>query len=184
VSGRGNGKNFLDVTSYGDWYFIISQAWFKIRKIYRHSNERTGMKYLLLIILLMAVLMTAGCVVQNNNPPVTPTPQIVYVTVLVTPTQTSIVTTPLVTTTIPLTITSTIQTLNTAQVVGNSVPGKVTVYFFYGKEWQAGHRVRYARLDSDRREMDLKTIISPFLKDLVHYPAFLAHLLRKITHQY
>jgi hypothetical protein len=58
----------------------------KNKKIYRHSNETTSMKYLLLIILLMAVL-SAGCVVQNNNPPVPPTPQIVYVTVLVTPTQ-------------------------------------------------------------------------------------------------
>jgi hypothetical protein len=47
------------------------------------------MKYLLLIIMLMAVLLSAGCVVQNNNPPVLPTPQIVYVTVLVTPTQTA-----------------------------------------------------------------------------------------------
>jgi hypothetical protein len=47
----------------------------------------TVMKYLLLIILLMAVVLSAGCVVQNNNPPVPPTPQIVYVTVLVTPTQ-------------------------------------------------------------------------------------------------
>ena len=46
-----------------------------------------NMKYLLLIILLMAVLLSAGCVVQNNNPPVPPTPQIVYVTVLVTPTK-------------------------------------------------------------------------------------------------
>ena len=45
------------------------------------------MKYFLFIILLMAVILSAGCVVQNNNPPVLPTPQIVYVTVLVTPTQ-------------------------------------------------------------------------------------------------
>jgi len=47
------------------------------------------MKYFLFIILLMAVILSAGCVVQNNNPPVPPTPQIVYVTVLVTPTQTA-----------------------------------------------------------------------------------------------
>ena len=47
------------------------------------------MKYLLFIVLLVAVVMTAGCVVQNNNPPVTPTPRIVYVTVVVTPTQTA-----------------------------------------------------------------------------------------------
>jgi len=45
------------------------------------------MKYLLFIFLLIALLLSAGCVVQNNNPPVPPTPQIVYVTVLVTPTQ-------------------------------------------------------------------------------------------------
>ena len=48
----------------------------------------TGMKYLFFIVLMIAVVITAGCVVQNNNPPVAPTPQIVYVTVLVTPTQT------------------------------------------------------------------------------------------------
>ena len=42
----------------------------------------TDMKYLLIIILLMAILSSAGCVIQNNNPPVTPTHQIVYVTVL------------------------------------------------------------------------------------------------------
>jgi len=47
------------------------------------------MKYLLLIVLLVAILITAGCVVQNNNTPVTPTPRIVYVTVIVTPTQTA-----------------------------------------------------------------------------------------------
>ena len=35
------------------------------------------------------MILSAGCVVQNNNPPVPPTPQIVYVTVLVTPTQTA-----------------------------------------------------------------------------------------------
>ena len=99
------------------------------------------MKYLLLIVLLVAVILSAGCVVQNNNPPVPPTPQIVYVTVLVTPTQAAIVPTPMVTTTIPLTITSTIQTLNTAQIVGNSVPGKVTVYFFYGEECPHCHNV-------------------------------------------
>lgn len=43
--------------------------------------KKTGMKYLLFIILLMAVL-SAGCIfVKNNNPPIPPTPQIVYVTV-------------------------------------------------------------------------------------------------------
>ena len=46
------------------------------------------MKYLLFIVLLVAVILSAGCVVQNNNPPVPPTPQIVYVTVLVTPSPT------------------------------------------------------------------------------------------------
>jgi len=45
------------------------------------------MRYLFIIVSLVAFLITAGCVVQNNNPPVPPTPQIVYVTVLVTPTQ-------------------------------------------------------------------------------------------------
>ena len=99
------------------------------------------MKYLLFIVLLVAVLITSGCVTQNINTGVPPTPQIVYQTVLVTPTQTAIVPTPMVTTTIPLTITSTIQTLNTAQVVGNSVPGKVTVYFFYGEECPHCHNV-------------------------------------------
>ena len=100
-----------------------------------------NMKYLLFIVLLVAVVITAGCVTQNINTAVPPSPQIVYVTVLVTPTQTAIVPTPMVTTTIPLTITSTIQTLNTAQVVGNSVPGKVTVYFFYGEECPHCHNV-------------------------------------------
>lgn len=46
------------------------------------------MKYLLIIVSLIAFLIIAGCVFQNNNPPVPPTPQIVYVTVFVTPTQT------------------------------------------------------------------------------------------------
>jgi hypothetical protein len=49
----------------------------------------TVMKYLFIIVSLAAFLITAGCVVQNNNPPVPPTPQIVYVTVLVTTTQTA-----------------------------------------------------------------------------------------------
>ncbi|MDO9549689.1 MAG: hypothetical protein Q7J03_01825 [Methanoregula sp.] len=44
------------------------------------------MKYLLFIVLLVAVLATAGCTGENQTPAVTPTPQIVYVTVLVTPT--------------------------------------------------------------------------------------------------
>ena len=44
------------------------------------------MKYLLFIVLLVAVLVTAGCTGGNKTPAVTPTPQIVYVTVLVTPT--------------------------------------------------------------------------------------------------
>ena len=44
-----------------------------------------GMKYLLFIVLLVAVIITAGCVGGNQNSAVTPTPQIVYVTVLVTP---------------------------------------------------------------------------------------------------
>jgi len=48
---------------------------------------RENMKYLLFLVSLAAFLITAGCVVQNNNPPVPPSPQIVYVTVLVTPTQ-------------------------------------------------------------------------------------------------
>jgi hypothetical protein len=47
----------------------------------------TDMKYLLFILLLVAILITAGCIAQNNNANVPPTPQIVYVTVLVTPTQ-------------------------------------------------------------------------------------------------
>ena len=47
------------------------------------------MKHLLFIFSIFALLITAGCVIQNNNPPIPPTPQIVYVTVLVTPTQTA-----------------------------------------------------------------------------------------------
>jgi hypothetical protein len=43
------------------------------------------MKNFLFLIPLVALVITAGCVIQNNNPPVPPTPQIVYVTVLVTP---------------------------------------------------------------------------------------------------
>lgn len=46
------------------------------------------MKYLLFIVLLVAVLITAGCVGGNQKSIVTPTPQIIYVTVLVTPTPT------------------------------------------------------------------------------------------------
>jgi hypothetical protein len=45
------------------------------------------MKYLLFIILLVAILITAGCV-GNKETVVTPTPQIVYVTVTVPPSQT------------------------------------------------------------------------------------------------
>jgi hypothetical protein len=47
------------------------------------------MKYLLFILLLMAILITAGCTGVPQNPRGTPTPQIVYVTVLVTPTPTA-----------------------------------------------------------------------------------------------
>jgi len=43
------------------------------------------MNYLLLSIVLGAILITSGCLGQNQNPLATPTPQIVYVTVLVTP---------------------------------------------------------------------------------------------------
>jgi hypothetical protein len=46
------------------------------------------MKHLLFIILLVAVMITAGCVGQNQISAAPPTPQIVYVTVLVTPTLT------------------------------------------------------------------------------------------------
>jgi hypothetical protein len=46
------------------------------------------MKYLLFILILGAILITAGCVGGNQNSAATPTPQIVYVTVLVTPTLT------------------------------------------------------------------------------------------------
>lgn len=45
------------------------------------------MKYILCIVCLVAVLVTAGCTGGNQAPAVTPTPQIVYVTVLVTPTE-------------------------------------------------------------------------------------------------
>ena len=38
-------------------------------KIYRCSNERTGMKYLPCIIVLLAILITAGCVSQNTMVP-------------------------------------------------------------------------------------------------------------------
>lgn len=43
------------------------------------------MKYLLFIVVLVAILATAGCTGGNQAPAVTPTPQIIYVTVLVTP---------------------------------------------------------------------------------------------------
>jgi hypothetical protein len=46
------------------------------------------MKYLLFIVLLVGIIITAGCIGGNQNSAVTPTPQIVYVTVLVTPTPT------------------------------------------------------------------------------------------------
>ena len=48
--------------------------WNKNKKIYRHSNERTGMKYLLFILLLVVILITAGCVGGNKNTVFTPTP--------------------------------------------------------------------------------------------------------------
>lgn len=44
------------------------------------------MKYILFIVLLVAVIITSGCIGGNQNSAVTPTPQIVYVTILVTPT--------------------------------------------------------------------------------------------------
>jgi len=49
------------------------------------------MKFLLFIVVLVAVIITAGCIGGKQNSVVTPTPQIVYVTVLVTPTPTSTV---------------------------------------------------------------------------------------------
>jgi len=44
------------------------------------------MRCLLIIVLLVAVILSAGCVGENKNFLVTPTPQIVYITVFVTPT--------------------------------------------------------------------------------------------------
>ena len=44
------------------------------------------MKFLLLIVLLLAGIITAGCISENQNSVATPTPQIIYVTVVVTPT--------------------------------------------------------------------------------------------------
>ena len=44
------------------------------------------MKNLFYIVFLIAALIVAGCVSENQNTPTTPTPQIIYVTVLVTPT--------------------------------------------------------------------------------------------------
>jgi hypothetical protein len=38
----------------------------------------------------------------------------------------------------------------------------------------ASHRIRHARLDSAYWKMELKTIISPFLKNPLHHFAFLA----------
>jgi hypothetical protein len=58
----------------------------KIRKHNITQIKLTGMKYLILILLLVAILINAGCVGGNNNAAVTPTPQIIYVTVTVTPT--------------------------------------------------------------------------------------------------
>ena len=69
----------------------------------------TGMKYLLFVVLLVAILITAGCVGGNKETVVTPTPQIVYVTVLVTPTPTIITpstTAPVITTSTPATVNS------------------------------------------------------------------------------
>lgn len=86
------------------------------------------MKYLLFIILIVAVLVTAGCVSENKN-------------TVVTPTQTTMVLTSMVTTTVPSTVTSSIQTLKTGPVADNSAPGKVTVYFFYGKDCGHCHNV-------------------------------------------
>jgi hypothetical protein len=79
-----------------------------IRKYIVTKIKGKGMKYLLFIVLLVAVVITAGCFSGNQNTPVTPTPQIVYVTVLVTPTPTII--TP--STTAPVITTSTQATAN------------------------------------------------------------------------
>jgi hypothetical protein len=51
------------------------------------------MNYYLCIVVLAAVLITAGCIGGDTTPAVTPTPKIVYVTVLVTPSPTTILTT-------------------------------------------------------------------------------------------
>jgi hypothetical protein len=47
------------------------------------------MRQLLFTVLLVAVLVTAGCTGGKQAPAATPTPQVVYVTVLVTPTATT-----------------------------------------------------------------------------------------------
>jgi hypothetical protein len=41
-------------------------------KIYRYSNKRKNMKYLLFIALLMSAMVTAGCIGENKNTIVTP----------------------------------------------------------------------------------------------------------------
>lgn len=65
------------------------------------------MKYILFIVLLVAIIITAGCVGGNQNPAVAPTPQIVYVTVLVTPIPTPTPTPQIVYKTVLVTPTST-----------------------------------------------------------------------------
>jgi thiol-disulfide isomerase/thioredoxin len=86
------------------------------------------MKYLLFIVLIVAILATAGCVSENKN-------------TIVTPLQTKMVQTVIVTTTVPSTVTPSIQPLKTEPVADNSAPGKVTAYFFYGKDCGHCHNV-------------------------------------------
>ena len=74
------------------------------------------MKYFPFFVLLVAILIIAGCVGGNKNSAVTPTPEVIYVTVLVTPTPTIV----LPTTTIPTPARTSVQVKNENQQWGSS----------------------------------------------------------------
>ena len=76
------------------------------------------MKILFSIFLLLAVIITAGCIGDNQNSIVTPTSQIVYVTVTPTPT--------LIVSSAPVTVSNTAQTYNIGESASNKYE-KVTV---------------------------------------------------------
>ena len=85
------------------------------------------MTYLPLIVLLLAILMSAGCISGNQNITQTPTPQVIYVTVIVTPNITS---TP-ITTEIPMLQQTT--AANRTETITTNLPYGITIS--YPQDW-------------------------------------------------